>query len=88
MFFFCLSRATFGQNVGPFRKQVGSGVEFYFEGMSPKSSSSATVVVPAAVSSPTPTTQMDVPGSPILKAQLCAPPKVNSRKEAPKQASV
>lgn len=83
------NRATFGQNVGPFRKQVGNGVEFYFEGMSPKSvaavpsasSTTSTVSVPSSLPA-----VVEIPGSPILKAQLCAPPKLN-RKEAPKQAS-
>lgn len=87
----CLFRATFGQNVGPFRKQVGTGVEFYFEGMSPKNStvatSSSSQTISAAPSPPNATAPnpLEVPGSPILKAQLCAPPKVNHRKEAPKQ---
>ena len=89
--YFCRIRATFGQNVGPFRKQVGSGVEFYFEGMSSKTTSTnvPSSTAYAAERSPTPTPiSIEVPGSPILKAQLCAPPKANNRKEAPKQASL
>ncbi|XP_059352626.1 AT-rich interactive domain-containing protein 2-like isoform X2 [Daphnia carinata] len=85
--FFSCVRATFGQNVGPFRKQVGSAVEFYFEGISSKGSTTS-VAIPTTntvVRSPTPT-PMEVPGSPILKAQLCAPPKATNRKEAPKQS--
>ncbi|XP_046453867.1 AT-rich interactive domain-containing protein 2-like isoform X3 [Daphnia pulex] len=88
--FFSCVRATFGQNVGPFRKQVGSAVEFYFEGMASKTASTAVTSAPtnAVVRSPTPTPiPIEVPGSPILKAQLCAPPKVNNRKEAPKQVA-
>lgn len=85
--FFSCVRATFGQNVGPFRKQVGSAVEFYFEGISSKGSTTS-VAIPTtniATRSPTPT-PMEVPGSPILKAQLCAPPKATSRKDPPKQS--
>ena len=85
-------RATFGQNVGPFRKQVGNGVEYYFEGMCPKSNVSAVASASTATNScpsPTPNTNtIEVPGSPILKAQLCAPPKATTRKDSiPKQAS-
>ena len=79
-------RATFGQNVGPFRKQVGNGVEFYFEGMSPRGSS-APVVQVASVSPMSPTPAIEAPGSPILKAQLCAPPKANNRKDILKPVS-
>lgn len=76
-----MSRATFGQNVGPFRKQVGCAVEFYFEGMSPKTVTSMT-----APSSPlSAPSAVEMPASPILKAQLCAPPKPSTtRKDAPK----
>lgn len=59
--------------------------------MASKTASIAVTSAPttALVRSPTPTPiPIEVPGSPILKAQLCAPPKVNNRKEAPKQASL
>lgn len=89
-----LLRATFGQNVGPFRKQVGTGVEFYFEGMAPKDASASVATAPTSAApqthSPVSTTSApaaDVPGSPILKAQLCAPPKATTRKDAPKTVS-
>ena len=75
------NRATFGQNVGPFRKQVGCAVEFYFEGMSPRTATSMTAPSsPLSVSS-----AVEMPASPILKAQLCAPPKPSTtRKDTPK----
>ena len=77
--------------MGPFRKQVGANVEFYFEGISPKSVSPAistpapnSPTVTAASSAVSAAPGIEVPGSPILKAQLCAPPKA-VRKDNAKQ---
>ena len=60
---------------------MGCAVEFYFEGMSPKTVTSMT-----APSSPlSAPSAVEMPASPILKAQLCAPPKPSTtRKDAPK----
>ena len=61
--------------------------------MCPKSNVSGVVASASAATnscpSPTPNTNaIEVPGSPILKAQLCAPPKATARKDnTPKPAS-
>lgn len=79
--------ATFGQNAGPFRKQVGTAVEFYFEGMSPRSAPAVGAALAGMVARSPAEAEcvVEMPGSPILKAQLCAPPKATAnRKDPPK----
>ena len=73
---------------------MGCAVEFYFEGMSPKTVAAAAAAAAAgavtAPSSPLAATgAVEIPASPILKAQLCAPPKPSAaRKDAPKNVKI